>query len=152
VLEAGYSGDPRVGTVPTVMPALDRPIAADQSGSVVVDVPFGLRGGLAPYGRRISYQALVLATADGHPRAGSYTSWVPASSVAVIARHPFFRRLSAAESGRGSSGAQLRSARQSAGRLERELAGSVRRRSRLLHGAPEPDPAGDDGAQGPAGR
>jgi hypothetical protein len=117
VLEAGYSGDPRVGTIPTVMPALDRPIAADHSGSVVVDVPFGLRGGLAPYGRRICYRALVLATADGHPRAGSYTSWVPASSVAAIAGHPFFRRLNAAESGRGSSRAQLRLAGQDLRRM-----------------------------------
>jgi hypothetical protein len=110
-LEAGYSGNPRIGTMPTTMPALDRPIAADHSGSLVVDVPFGLRGGLAPFGRRISYRALVLATADGHPRASSYTSWVPASSIAAIQRHPFYRRLGAAESGQDSSPAQLRMAR-----------------------------------------
>ena len=116
-LEAGYAGNPRVGTIPTAMPALDHPIAADHSGSVVVDVPFGLRGGMAPYGRRISYRSLVLATADGHPRASSYTSWVPASSVAAIARHPFFRRLNAAESGWGSSLAQLRLARQDLRRM-----------------------------------
>ena len=116
-LEAGYAGNPRVGTIPTAMPALDHPIAADHSGSVVVDVPFGLRGGMAPYGRRISYRSLVLATADGHPRASSYTSWVPASSVAAIARHPFFRRLNAAGSGWGSRLAQLRLARQDLRRM-----------------------------------
>ena len=116
-LEAGYAGNPQVGIIPTTMPALDSPIAADRSGSLVVDVPFGLRGGVAPYGRRISYRALVLATADGHPRASSYTSWVPASTVAAIARHPFYRRLNAAESGQGSSPTQLRLARQDLRRM-----------------------------------
>ena len=45
VLEAGWSGNPLVGTVPTALPAVDRPIAADHSRSIVLDVPFGLRGG-----------------------------------------------------------------------------------------------------------
>jgi hypothetical protein len=84
VLEAGYSGYPRIGTVPTAIPRLDGPIAADHSGSIVVDIRFGLRGGVALYGREISPDALVLATADGHPRAVSVTSWVSASSVAAI--------------------------------------------------------------------
>jgi hypothetical protein len=37
--------------MPTSMPALTRPIAADHSGSVVVDVPFGIHGGLPVVGR-----------------------------------------------------------------------------------------------------
>ena len=78
VLEAGYSGYPKIGTVPTAIPRLDGPIAADHSGSIVVDIRFGLRGGVALYGREISPDALVLATADGHPRAVSVTSWVSA--------------------------------------------------------------------------
>ena len=40
-------------------------------------MPFGLRGGLPLYGSAIARPALLLATADGHPRAISYTSWVP---------------------------------------------------------------------------
>src|SRR5262249_36945682 len=39
-LEAGWAGNRAVGTMPTALPALDRPIAADHSGSIVVDVPF----------------------------------------------------------------------------------------------------------------
>ena len=54
VLEAGWSGSQSTGTMPTAMPALDRPIAADHSGSVVLDVPFGLRGGIGLYGSPIS--------------------------------------------------------------------------------------------------
>ena len=46
VLEAGYStGPPSSGIMPATLPALDRPIAADHSGSIVLDVPFGMRGG-----------------------------------------------------------------------------------------------------------
>ena len=78
VLEAGYSGYSKIGTVPTAIPRLDGPIAADHSGSIVVDIRYGLRGGVALYGREISPDALVLATADGHPRAVSVTSWVSA--------------------------------------------------------------------------
>src|ERR1039457_6581933 len=66
VLEAGWSGSQAGGTMVTALPAVDRPIAADHSGSIVVDVPFGLRGGLGLSGGEISPQALLLATADGH--------------------------------------------------------------------------------------
>jgi hypothetical protein len=117
VLETGYSGDPTVGTMPTAMPSLDGPIAADHSGSIVVDVPFGLRGGVAPWGSPIDARALVLATADGHPRAVSYTSWVPASSVAGMRRQPFYERLVAAERGRHSTARQMRAAREDARRM-----------------------------------
>ncbi len=47
ILEAGSVGagaTPAVtATIPTALPALDRPIAADHSGSIVVDVPLGVR-------------------------------------------------------------------------------------------------------------
>jgi hypothetical protein len=97
VLEAGYSGWSRIAAAPTAFPALDAPIAADHSSSIVVDVPFGLRGGLGFDGREVAAPALVLATADGHPRAVSDTSWVPAPSVEAIERHPFYRDLLEAE-------------------------------------------------------
>ena len=97
VLEAGYSGSPLVPAMPTAIPRLDAPIAADRSHSIVVDVPFGLRGGLAFYGKEVSPSALVLATADGHPRAASDTSWVPATTLATIKSHVFYTGLVAAE-------------------------------------------------------
>jgi 4-amino-4-deoxy-L-arabinose transferase-like glycosyltransferase len=93
VLEAGWWNPVSVGTMRTALPALDRPIAADHSGSVVVDYPFGLRGGIPLYGGLIPPQALVLATADGHPRGESYTSWVPANTIRQIKDQPFYRLL-----------------------------------------------------------
>jgi hypothetical protein len=99
VLEAGWSGGanipggPKIGIMPTTLPALDRPIAADHSDSIVVDVPFGLRGGVPLYGGQFAAQSLVLATSDGHPRAVSYTSWVPAATLREIKKHPFYTQL-----------------------------------------------------------
>jgi hypothetical protein len=118
VLEAGWAGIPHRGTMLTALPALDRPIAADRSGSIVVDIPFGLRGGIPLYGSAISPRPLLLATADGHPRAISYSSWVPAPTAAAIAAHPFYRRLVAAQHGRRSSPAQRAAARQDASGLD----------------------------------
>jgi len=117
VLEVGSSGYAPIRSVPTAIPRLDAPIAADRSGSIVVDIPFGLRGGVAFYGREVSPQALVMATADGHPRAASVTSWVPPSSVAAIRAHPFYGCLVTVEWGKACSPAQLRAARQDAHRL-----------------------------------
>src|SRR5262249_58372219 len=70
-LEAGWAGNLAVGTMPTALPALDRPIAADHSGSIVVDVPFGVRGGvpLAPEGGAFDPEGPVLATAARPPPA-----------------------------------------------------------------------------------
>jgi hypothetical protein len=93
LLEAGWSG---VGgtLMATTMPRLDGPIAADHSGSIVVDVGFGLRGGIPLRGFAIPTRALVLATGDGHPRAVSYTSWVPDStSRGILAEHEFYHCL-----------------------------------------------------------
>jgi hypothetical protein len=99
LLEAGWSGSPGTGPMPTALPALDRPIAADHSGSIVLDIPFGLRGGLPLYGSRLATAALLIATADGHPRAISYTAWVPQPTIAQIARHPFFAQLVRSQEG-----------------------------------------------------
>ncbi len=90
VPETGWSGSHSIGTMPTTLPALDRPIAADHSDSIVVDAPFGLRGGIPLYGGEFAAESLVMATSDGHPRAVSYTSWVPASTIARIKKHPFY--------------------------------------------------------------
>jgi hypothetical protein len=121
VLEAGFSGSPLIKTMPTSTPRLDAPIAADHSGSIVVDVPFGLGGGLGVYGSEVSPHALVNATADGHPRAVSDTSWEPASTVKAVKMHPFYRYLVAAERAAGQSravtAAQLRAAHQDALRM-----------------------------------
>ena len=73
-------------TMPASLPAVDGPIARDHSNSIVVDLPFGLRGGVNLTGFPMPPPALVQATADGHPRAVSYTSWVPQSTILGIDR------------------------------------------------------------------
>ena len=93
VLETAYSGNPRIGVMPTALPQLDRPIAADHSRSIVVDVPYGLRGGIPQYGGRFAAQALVLATADGHRRAVAYVSRIPYPIRDAIERHAFYTWL-----------------------------------------------------------
>jgi hypothetical protein len=93
ILEAGYSGSPRIGSIPSALASLDGPVAADHSGSIVVDIPYGLRGGIPVYGSRFPTEALVLATADGHPRGIAYTSRVPATTIAAIGKHAFYAYL-----------------------------------------------------------
>ena len=119
-LEAGWpGGGPVSQSIPATLPDLDRPIAADHSRSVVVDVPFGIRGGVAKrYGARIYPEALALASSDGHPRAISYTSWVPLPTVREIRRHPFYARLAAAQKGYPSDARQARLARLDARRMD----------------------------------
>jgi len=93
VLETGYSGSSKVGTMRTSYPGVDYRIAADASHSIVVDLTFGMRGGIPVYGAPFFPKALVMATADGHPRAIAYTSRVPQYSVRAIEAHPFYRNL-----------------------------------------------------------
>ena len=116
-LEAGWPGTPQQRTMPTTMTALDAPIAADHSNSIVVDVPYGIRGGVGRYGNGIAGISLVIATADGHPRAVSYTAWVPPQTIAAAQRHPFYTRLVAAQRGHHNTPAQLAAARADAARL-----------------------------------
>jgi hypothetical protein len=126
LLETGSAigANPAGGIMPAAFPALDRPIAADHSGSIVLDVPFGLRGGIPEYGPPLAAPALVLATADGHPRAIAYTSWVPATTRDKIAGHPFYAQLVRAESGiplapkRNAAGNQLTLAQLAAARRD----------------------------------
>ena len=107
-LEAGWPGSP--GGMPTTLPALDRPIAADHSGSVVVDVPFGLYN-IPYYGVPPAAQAILIATADGHPRAICYTSWVPTRTVEAIESHSFYAQLNEAQQGWNRTSAQIAAAR-----------------------------------------
>jgi hypothetical protein len=101
-LEAGWSGNIRsepwpIGTMPTAMPALDAPIAADHSGSIVVDVPFGLRGGVPVSGVPFPPESMVLATADGHPLAEAYVSRLPPATIAGISHKAFYAGLMRAQ-------------------------------------------------------
>jgi hypothetical protein len=93
VLELGYAGNPKIGTMPTAYHRLDGPIAADPSASIVVDVPYGMRGGIPEYGGRFAAPALVMATADGHPRSVAYVSRIPQSTLKAIKRHAFYSWL-----------------------------------------------------------
>ena len=126
-LEVGWAGNPAVGTMPTALPALDHPIAADHSRSLVVDVPFGVRGGVPLKGEGAAFdpEAQVLATADGHPRAVGFLSRLPAPTLAGIGRHAFYEGLLTAEgqprsslTGTGSYPALLAAARLDARRMD----------------------------------
>jgi hypothetical protein len=119
-LEAGWGGGgPARRSMPASRPALDGPIAADHSSSIVVDVPFGIRGGLPErYGAKVEPESLALASSDGHPRAISYTSWIPAPTVRAVRRHAFYARLVAAQNGSPSDARQARLARADARRMD----------------------------------
>jgi hypothetical protein len=110
-LEAGWPGTPGgLPVMPTAFAALDRPIAADHSGSIVVDVPFGLDN-VPSYGLEPTPQAILMATADGHPRAICYTSWVPTKTIAAIEGHSFYAQLNQAQLGHTVGRAQVAKAR-----------------------------------------
>jgi len=119
-LEAGWSGNLTtkmwpIGVMPTALPALDVPIAADHSHSIVVDVPFGIRGGLPVAGRPFPPESMVLATADGHPLADAYVSRVPSATLTGITTRPFYAALLRIQSGLwNGTPAEVRAARRSA--------------------------------------
>ena len=116
-LEAGWSGGPGgLPTMPTTVPALDGPIAADHSGSIVVDVPFGLAN-VPQYGEEPYSQGILMAVEDGHPRAIAYASWIPKPTIAAFERHPFYVRLNQAQQGFAVSPQQAAAARQDLRRL-----------------------------------
>jgi hypothetical protein len=124
VLEAGWTGDlsitPRVQRAPAAaarLPAVDGPIAADHSNAIVVDVPYGLWGGVGLYGDWLRPQALALATIDGHPRGEAYVSKVPKQTSRGIKEHLFYARLVATQSGARNSAAELAGARADARRM-----------------------------------
>jgi hypothetical protein len=98
ILESGYSGTtPKVGSIPVSFPGVDRGILRDHSDSIVLDLPFGLRGGIPVDGVPFFPQALVMATEDGHPRSIAYTSRVPGPTIKAINGHPFYYALIHAE-------------------------------------------------------
>jgi hypothetical protein len=115
-LEAGWSGAPVSspgyhGTMPTTLPGLDKFLVRDHSDSIVVDVPYGLRGGVGVTGSQISPQAMLIATRDQHPRAISYTAWVSKAAITGVARHAFYRYLYAAENSSDPTARQILLAR-----------------------------------------
>ncbi len=118
VLEAGWPGNPGIGSMPTALPRLDGPIAAQHTTSIVVDVPFGIRGGLPVIGGSFPAESLVLATADQHPRADAFISRTPAGTVAGIEHNPFYAVLLNAQGGQHrTAAAQFAAAAASARRM-----------------------------------
>jgi hypothetical protein len=110
-LEAGWPGSPQgAGTMPTTLAALDGPIAADHSGSIVVDVPFG-QYVVPQWGENPVAQAILLATEDGHPRAFTYSSWIPSKTMSAIQAHGFYFQLNQAQHGYVRTAAQIAAAR-----------------------------------------
>jgi hypothetical protein len=98
ILESGYSGTtPKVGSIPVSYQGVDRLIQKDHSNSIVLDLPFGLRGGIPVDGVPFFPQALVMATEDGHPRSIAYTSRVPKPTIDAINNHQFYAALIDAE-------------------------------------------------------
>jgi hypothetical protein len=97
LLEAGYGGSTAVGTMRTAYPQVDSKIAADHGNSIVVDIPFGLRGGIPVDGVPFFAKALVMATEDGHPRSIAYTSRVPDPTIDATNSHPFYAGLISVE-------------------------------------------------------
>src|SRR5215468_7430748 len=93
VLEAGYAGIAKVGVMQSSYPAVDRDIAADHTNSIVLDLPFGLRGGIPVDGVPFFSKALVMATADGHRRSIAYTSRLPVGTRNAVNAHPFYADL-----------------------------------------------------------
>jgi hypothetical protein len=116
VLEAGLTTPPHArSTMSASYPALDDPIAADHSNSIVVDVPFGLRGGTGVTGLPFPPQTQVLASHDGHPIADALLSRVPTGVRDAISAEPFYADLLSTQTGRYQfTPAQLLAARQNA--------------------------------------
>jgi hypothetical protein len=110
-LEAGWPGSPDgVPTMPTALAALDGPIAADHSHSIVVDVPFGCYV-VPQWGLNPDAQAILLGTEDGHPRAFCYSSWVPTKTITALQSHPFYFQLNKAQHGDVRTPGQIAAAR-----------------------------------------
>jgi hypothetical protein len=110
-LEAGWPGSPEgIRSMPTALAALDRPIAADHSDSIVVDVPFGCYV-VPQWGENPDAQAILMATEDGHPRAFCYSSWVPTKTLVTLQNHPFYWQLNKAQHGYARTPAQIAAAR-----------------------------------------
>ncbi len=88
-----------IQTMPTGLGRLDAPIAADHSGSIVVDIPFGLRGGTGITGLPFPPESQVLATYDHHPLADGLISRIPTSTAQAISSEPFYQDLLSTQTG-----------------------------------------------------
>jgi hypothetical protein len=118
LLETGWSGNPGIGSMPTSLPALDGPIAAQHTNSIVVDVPFGIRGGMPVIGDGFAPESMVLATADGHPLADALISRIPVGTLKGIEATPFYAALLSAQGGtHRTTSAQFQEAKVSARKL-----------------------------------
>ncbi|HUK69139.1 MAG TPA: hypothetical protein VLW50_10380 [Streptosporangiaceae bacterium] len=84
-------------TMPDGLPAVDRAIARDHSGSLVVDVPLGFRSGTAWFGLGFRPEALVLATFDDHPRAVGLVARLPPQTWRALQQHGFYLDLTRAQ-------------------------------------------------------
>jgi hypothetical protein len=96
-LETGVSGA-IIGSpvaMSTALSTLAGPIAADHSGSIVVDIPYGVRSGapLPGQGPVFDPQAQILATEDGHPSAVGYISRLPESTLTALNQQLFYADL-----------------------------------------------------------
>jgi hypothetical protein len=89
---------------------VDRPIAADHSASIVVDVPFG-QYVVPQWGENPDARAILMATEDGHPRAFTYSSWIPSRTMAAIQAHAFYFQLNQAQHGNTRTAGQIAAAR-----------------------------------------
>ena len=88
----------RAQTMRATMPSVDAAIAADPSHSIVVDVPFGLRGGVGVTGFKMPPESLVLATATA-TRGPCPTPRGCRSRPGRDPRNPFYRCLYGAQNG-----------------------------------------------------
>jgi hypothetical protein len=102
LLEAGLSTPAGQKSMPTTLPALDRPITADTSHSIVVDLPFGLRGGVGLRGSAFAPECEVIATSDGHPLAVATLSRVPPATAKGIRNQLFYADLMTIQRGHTS--------------------------------------------------
>jgi hypothetical protein len=102
VLELGWGGNPpgqvmpkplRIAVMGTSYPKIDGPIAADHSNAIVVDFPFGIRGGPPVLGPQFAPQTELMATADQHRLANALISRPPAATMTGIGKNPFYRAL-----------------------------------------------------------
>jgi hypothetical protein len=102
VLELGWGGNPpgtvmpkplQVHVMGTSYSKIDGPIAADHSDSIVVDFPFGIRGGPPVWGPQFAPQTELMATADQHRLANALISRPPAATMNGIKKEPFYQAL-----------------------------------------------------------
>jgi hypothetical protein len=73
-------------------------------------VPFG-QYVVPQWGENPDAQAILMATQDGHPRAFTYSSWVPSKTLAAIQHHQFYFQLNQAQRGYARTAAQIAAAR-----------------------------------------